>query len=118
VLSLLALDDSANAVEVGTIGMEGTSGLPAFHGMDSVPQQCLAQVAGDARRMPTSVFVQAVRDLPSLQSLLHRYALCFFNDVAQTVVCNQLHSIDQRCARWLLMTHDRVAGDEFLLTQE
>jgi len=118
VLSLLAMDDSGSAAEVGTIGNEGTSGLPVFHGMESTPQQCLSQVPGEARRLPGTVFSTQIHQLPALQALLHRYAHCFFNDVAQSVACNQLHSIEQRCARWLLMTHDRVVGNEFTLTQE
>jgi CRP-like cAMP-binding protein len=118
VLSLLALDESASAVEVGTIGSEGTTALPIFHGQDSAPQQLIAQIAGSARRMTSNAFAGAVRDMPALQLLLHQYAHCFFNDVAQTVVCNHLHSVEQRCARWLLMTHDRVAGNTFELTHE
>jgi CRP-like cAMP-binding protein len=118
VLSLLALDDAAGAVEVGTIGNEGMTGLPVFHGFQSTPQQCFAQVAGDAIRLSAAVFTREVARLPELRARIHRYAYCFFNDVAQSVACNQLHSIEQRCARWLLMTHDRVPGNEFALTQE
>jgi CRP-like cAMP-binding protein len=118
VVSLLALDDSAGAVEVGTIGNEGMTGLAVFHGLESTPQQCFAQVAGDAVRLPAAVFSREVAQLPHFRARVHRYAHCFFNDVAQSVACNQLHSIQQRCARWLLMTHDRVSGNEFLLTQQ
>jgi len=118
VLSLLAMDDSAGAVEVGTIGNEGTSGLAASNGMESAPQQCLSQIPGGARRLTVDEFSRQIQELPALRALMHRYSHCFFNDVAQSVACNQLHSIEQRCARWLLMTHDRVAGNEFTLTQE
>lgn len=118
VLSLLALDHSGGAVEVGTIGNEGTSGLPVFHGQMRTTQQCLAQVAGNSRRIPSAEFAGLLPRLPSLAALLHRYAQCFFNDVAQSVACARLHSIEQRFARWLLMTHDRVDGDDFVLTQD
>jgi CRP-like cAMP-binding protein len=53
-----------------------------------------------------------------MQAVMLRYAHAFFNQVAQSAACNQFHSIDQRCCRWLLMTHDRMQSDEFLLTQE
>jgi len=118
VLSLLAMDDSGDAIEVGTIGNEGTSGLALFNGMDAAPQQCLSQVPGAARRLAGEEFSREIPEMPVLQALLHRYSQCFFNDVAQSVACNQMHSIEQRCARWLLMTHDRVEGNEFTLTQE
>jgi len=49
---------------------------------------------------------------------MHLYAHAFFNQVAQSAACNQFHSLEQRCCRWLLMTHDRMQGDEFVLTQE
>jgi CRP-like cAMP-binding protein len=53
-----------------------------------------------------------------MRSVMLRYAHAFFNQVAQSAACNHFHSIDQRCCRWLLMTHDRMQSDEFLLTQE
>jgi hypothetical protein len=49
---------------------------------------------------------------------MHHYAHAFFNQVAQSAACNQFHSLEQRCSRWLLMTHDRMGSDAFLLTQE
>jgi CRP-like cAMP-binding protein len=55
--------------------------------------------------------------MPYLHRRLHCYSQCLFNDVAQTVACNGLHSVEQRCARWLLMTHDRVGEREFELKQ-
>lgn len=55
--------------------------------------------------------------MPHLRGRLQRYAQCFFNDVAQSVACNSLHSVEQRCARWLLMTHDRVGARTFELKQ-
>lgn len=118
VLSLLALDASDDAVEVGTIGNEGMSGLSLFHGMPSAPQQCIAQVEGRSARMAARRFMDDVPAMPQLTARIHRYTQAFFNDVAQSVACNRMHSIEQRCARWLLMTHDRVEGDEFFLTQQ
>ena len=53
-----------------------------------------------------------------MERIFLRYAMALFNQVAQSVACNRLHSLEERCARWLLITHDRVDGDEFKLTQE
>ena len=53
-----------------------------------------------------------------MRKVMHHYAHAFFNQVAQSAACNQFHSLQQRCCRWLLMTHDRMQSDEFLLTQE
>ena len=118
VASLLAMDDSAQAVEVGTIGNEGMSGLAVFHGVESAPQQCFMQISGEGIRVPAAALLTALPGLPELDARLRRYAFCFFNDVAQSVACNRLHTVKQRCARWLLMTHDRVAENDFVLTHE
>ena len=117
VLSLLAMDEDAGAVEVGTIGNEGMAGLTVFHGMDASPQQCFCQIDGVATRLSADIFRRELPSLTRLQAQLHRYAQCFFNDVAQSVACMRLHSVQQRCARWLLMTHDRVGGRTFVLKQ-
>ena len=68
--------------------------------------------------MEVRAFGEAFRRPGPLQTLLRRYTLALFNQVAQSAACNRLHSIEERCARWLLMTHDRVTGDQFELTQE
>jgi CRP-like cAMP-binding protein len=76
------------------------------------------QIPGEGWRMKASVFRRILRDCPKLNRLLSRYTLALFNQVAQGLACNRLHTVDERCARWLLMTHDRVEGDSFPLTQE
>jgi CRP-like cAMP-binding protein len=119
VLSLIIVMDDGSAVEAATVGNEGMAGLSAFLGDGAMSTQCLAQIAGDAQRIPAAALAKAIVDSPALDALLRRYAQAFINQVAQSVACNRLHTIDQRCARWLLMTHDRVGGgDAFDLTQE
>jgi CRP-like cAMP-binding protein len=117
VLSLIALDPGAGMIEVGTIGNEGMVGLAVFHKAESSPQRCFCQVAGVAYRLSADAFTRLLAAMPYLHRRLHRYSQCLFNDVAQTVACNGLHSVEQRCARWLLMTHDRVGEREFELKQ-
>jgi CRP-like cAMP-binding protein len=118
VLSLIIVMTDGMAVEAATVGNEGVVGLAAFLGNGAMTTQCLTQIAGDAQRLPVAA-LRIVSESPALAVLLRRYTQAFINQLAQSVACNRLHSIDQRCARWLLMTHDRVGGgDSFDLTQE
>jgi CRP-like cAMP-binding protein len=116
-------------VEVGTIGREGIVGGGVLAGATSVSTRCIVQIPGRARRIGISALRAAVaRSLvdgsktadgsATLGDLLQRYAQALFEQVTQTAACNRLHALEQRCARWLLMTHDRVDGDELTLTQE
>ena len=105
-------------VEVGTIGREGMVGVPILLGAESEPTRALVQVDGDAYRIARAPFLEAIEASDAMQSILLRYVMALFNQVAQSVACNRLHSLEARCARWLLMTHDRVDGDKFELTQE
>ena len=105
-------------VEVGTVGNEGVVGLSVFLGGDTFPARTIWQVRGQALRMPSALFMQGVETRPVLDRLLRRYAHAFLVQVAQTASCNRKHALEQRCARWLLMTHDRVMADTFGLTHQ
>jgi len=106
------------SVEVGTIGLEGMVGVPVLLRASSEPTRALVQVEGEAYRIPSAAFRAVVAESDHLERIFLRYALALFNQVAQSVACNRLHSLEERCARWLLITHDRVDGDVFKLTQE
>jgi CRP-like cAMP-binding protein len=106
------------SVEVGTIGLEGLVGVPVLLRASSEPTRALVQVEGEAYRISSPAFRVVVRESEHLERIFLRYALALFNQVAQSVACNRLHSLEERCARWLLITHDRVDGDVFKLTQE
>ncbi|MBV9859956.1 MAG: Crp/Fnr family transcriptional regulator [Alphaproteobacteria bacterium] len=106
------------AVEVATIGNEGMVGLEIFLGGEQTPASAFCQIAGRAARIGAAAFREAVRDSAPLTALLLRYTQAVLTQIAQSAACNRMHSIDERCARWLLMTHDRVGGDRFELTQE
>jgi CRP-like cAMP-binding protein len=106
------------AVEVNLIGREGMAGLAVFLGSVSEPLEVMTLVPGAFLRMPASAFAkQVLRDAALLQ-LLHRYTQAVLSVRACSVGCDRLHPIQARLARWLLKTHDRVTGDEFLLTQD
>jgi CRP-like cAMP-binding protein len=118
VISVVSIMRDRSAIETATIGNEGMIGLPVFHGVDAVPEQAFVQVPGEALRLPSAKFRELVPDMPALQSYLHRLSVCMFTLAAQCSGCNRAHTMEQRCARWLLMVHDRMPGDEFELTQD
>jgi CRP-like cAMP-binding protein len=106
------------AVEVGTIGFEGWAGLPLLHGDDRMPSRAFVQLAGTSYRMEADAFQKSFARNPMYSRLLNRHSLALFNQAAQSVACNRLHTLESRCARWLLMTHDRMRLEPFILTHE
>jgi CRP-like cAMP-binding protein len=119
VVSLISTLHDGTQVEVATIGNEGMIGLPLFLQANSIPFTAFVQVPGAALRMEAEVFGRLLQERTgALNALLYRYTQALFNQLAQHVVCNRLHRIAQRCARWMLLTHDRVSSDEFPLTHE
>jgi CRP-like cAMP-binding protein len=117
-LSMVALMDEDTAVEVGTIGFEGMAGIAVVLGVDTIPNQCVVQIAGSGIRVPRSEFEKELRGNGELATLLFRYAQVWNDQVGRFAACNAVHNVDERCARWLLMTHDRVGHDAIPLTQE
>lgn len=117
-VSLVSLSAEGTMVEAATIGNEGTTGVPVFLAGDLGPLQIVAQVAGDAAVVPARVFQAELRDGSSLTDTMRRYTQAQMLQTAQTAMCNRLHELHERAARWLLQTHDRVPGDMFGLTHE
>jgi CRP-like cAMP-binding protein len=116
VISSLSVMADGSAVETATIGPEGMAGMAVFHGVDIVPEHAFVQVPGEGYRMRADALRSLLPSAPTLSALLHRYAVGLFTLVGQNSGCNRKHSVLQRCARWLLMTQDRVQRDEFELT--
>lgn len=106
------------AVEVGTIGFEGFSGLPILLGDDQMPTRAFVQLAGSSYRMRSAAFTKLLAKNPTFSRILERHSLALFNQAAQSVACNRLHTLESRCARSLLMTHDRMRMEPFTLTHE
>jgi CRP-like cAMP-binding protein len=118
VVSLLTVTEVGEAIEVATVGNEGLVGLSAFLDADSSPGQAIVQIAGDALCMPADALRAETLAGGALQTLLHRYTQGRLTQLAQGAACNRLHAMPARCARWLLMTHDRVGIDDFPLTHQ
>jgi CRP-like cAMP-binding protein len=106
------------AVEVAATGREGMVGVNALPDLDRTPFLTFCQVAGNALRVPLSLIEEREKELPTLTRLHWRYMNALSNQMAQTAACNLLHSVDKRCARWLLTARDRLGQDEFHLTHE
>jgi CRP-like cAMP-binding protein len=117
-ISLTSSRESDAAVELATVGNEGMVGLPVFLGTGISPVIAICQVPGESLRMPAEVFKDVIRSNDALHGLLHRYTLALLVQIGQGNACNRLHPVEARCARWLLMTHDRVRADQYLLTHE
>lgn len=118
VMSMLADMGEDDPVEVATIGNEGMVGLPLFLGANITPGVAYSQVPGAAFQMKADIFIDLARAHEPFRKLLHRYTQALMVQISQGNGCNRTHSIEERCARWLLLTHDRVMADEFSLTQE
>jgi CRP-like cAMP-binding protein len=118
VASLLNTMRNGNSVGVGTIGNEGMVGLPVIFSDSQAPTSVFIQVAGQGLRMRAKTFWQELQRSASLRVLMLHYAHVVFNHVAQSAACNAFHSLERRCCRWLLMTHDRMQSSQFPLTQE
>jgi CRP-like cAMP-binding protein len=107
-----------SAAEVGTVGNEGMVGLPVILGDTVAPNDVYVQVPGTGLRMPANVFRETLEGSSTMRTVMLHYVHALFNQIAQSAACNNFHTIEQRCCRWLLMTHDRVHSDQFTLTQE
>jgi CRP-like cAMP-binding protein len=103
-------------IEVGFIGREGMTGLPIALGTDRVAQRALVQIPVAGWSISTADFEACLRAEPELRTWCLRYAQAVLASVSQFAACNKLHSVNERCARWLLMAHDRVPGDVIPLT--
>jgi CRP-like cAMP-binding protein len=118
VLSILGSAAAQTDVEVGTVGSEGVLGVALLLGAELSFGRVFVQVTGTGWRMTAADLRACAAEQPAFNRVLHRYANALMVQIAQGTACNRAHAVEQRCARWLLQTHDRVSGDEFDLTQE
>lgn len=118
VVSLLYTMESGPTAEMGLVGSDGVVGVALFLGGETTPNRAVAQIGGGAFRMKAKVLRGEFKRGGALQLLLLRYTQALITQISQTAVCNRLHSVEQRLARWLLLCHDRVKLDELQMTQE
>lgn len=118
VASVLTVMSDGGTVEVGMIGTEGLLGLPALLGGAVAVQHVVIQIPGNGFRISMAACKMALEGNAELRSLVLHYAEVFMNITAQTAACNRLHTIEQRCARWILMASDRSGSDAMPMTHE
>jgi CRP-like cAMP-binding protein len=116
--SILTIMGDGKGVEVGLTGKEGFIGLPVIVGLKSSPTRAIVQITGNAYRLSTAQLLQALAKCPQLAKRLNRYSQELAMQATQVAACNRLHGVEERLARWLLMSQDRVQGDVVPLTQE
>jgi CRP-like cAMP-binding protein len=117
VLSIVTRMEDGNQIEVGTIGREGTSAIPLLLGAMTSANESYCQVPGRAIRIGAALF-GSLQTNKRFRPLLDRYVQAYVNMLGQLAACNRLHSVYERCARWLLMTQDRVDSHQIPLTHE
>jgi CRP-like cAMP-binding protein len=119
VFSLLTPLQRHSPVESATVGFEGVVGVSVILGVGASHSIAVVQVSGDAARVDASRFRDWLLEQDEdTRSIFHRYSYVLLEQTAQSVACNRKHALEERCARWLLATRDRVAADEFGLTHE
>ena len=119
VVSLMTPLEDGTAVETATVGNEGMVGIHALLGGGTIGNaQAIGQIPGELLRMNADHFRAEIDGDGKLRQIAFAYMQALFVQISQGVACNGVHPIQQRCARWLLESHDRAESDEFLLTQE
>ena len=118
IVSLLYVMENGASAEIAITGNEGLVGISLFMGGESTPSRAVVQSAGNGYRLKASVLRREFALGGNLQHLALRYTQALITQMAQTAVCNRHHSIDQQLCRWLLLSLDRLQGNELLMTQE
>jgi CRP-like cAMP-binding protein len=118
VTSIVTRTERDRRIEIGLVGRDGFAGVPVLLGADRTPHETFMQIGGAALRMQADAFRHVLEQSPALQKLLLRFVQVFHLQTAQTAASNGSHRVSRRLARWLLMCHDRLDGDELPLTHE
>src|ERR1041384_5758509 len=118
IIFLLYTMENGSTAEMGLTGNDGVVGIALFMGGGTMPNRAVVQSAGDAIRMKAKLLQAEFALGGEFQRLLLRYTQALITQISQTAVCNRLHSVEQQLCRWLLLSHDRVATDELIMTQE
>jgi CRP-like cAMP-binding protein len=118
IVSLLYVMENGASAEISVVGNEGMVGVALFMGGESTPSRAIVQSAGQAFRMSGRYFKEEVNRHGDLLQQLLRYTQALITQMAQTAVCNRHHTIDQQLCRWLLLSLDRLPGNQLAMTQE
>jgi CRP-like cAMP-binding protein len=118
IVSLLYVMESGASAEIAVVGNEGIIGISLFMGGESTPSRAVVQSAGSAFRLKAQLMKDEFDKAGPVLHLLLRYTQALITQMSQTAVCNRHHSLDQQLCRWLLLSLDRLQGNELVMTQE
>jgi CRP-like cAMP-binding protein len=118
IVSLLYVMENGASAEIAVVGNEGIVGVSLFMGGESTPSRAVVQSAGSGCRLKAQLMKDEFNRAGPVLHLLLRYTQALITQMAQTAVCNRHHSLDQQLCRWLLLSLDRLQGDELVMTQE
>ncbi len=118
IVSLLYVMENGSSAEIAVVGNEGVVGISLFMGGDSTPSRAVVQSAGQGYRLPALAIKEEFNRGGSVMHLMLRYTQALITQMAQTAVCNRHHTLDQQLCRWLLLSLDRLQGNELVMTQE
>ena len=118
IVSLLYVMENGASAEIAVVGNEGVVGVSLFMGGESTPSRAVVQSAGSGCRLKAQIMKDEFNRAGPVLHLLLRYTQALITQMAQTAVCNRHHSLDQQLCRWLLLSMDRLRGDELIMTQE
>ena len=117
IVSLLYVMEDGSPAEIAIVGNEGLVGISLFMGGESTTSRAVVQSAGQCYRLRARIMKEEFGLSPVLHLML-RYTQALITQMAQTAVCNRHHSLDQQLCRWLLLSLDRLQGNELIMTQE
>lgn len=118
IVSLLYVMENGASAEIAVVGNEGIVGISLFMGGESTPSRAVVQSAGHGFRLPAQKMKDEFNRAGPVLHLLLRYTQALITQMAQTAVCNRHHSLDQQLCRWLLLSLDRLQGNDLVMTQE
>lgn len=118
IVSLLYVTESGESAEIAVVGKEGVVGISLFMGGETTPNRAVVQSAGVGYQLKAEAVKAEFNRSAAVRHLMLRYTQALITQMAQTAVCNRLHSIDQQLCKWLLMSLDRLQGNELTMTQE
>ena len=118
IVSLLYVMENGSSAEIAVVGNEGIVGISLFMGGESTPSRALVQSAGRGFRLEAQLMKDEFNRAGPVMHVLLRYTQALITQMAQTAVCNRHHSLDQQLCRWLLLSLDRLQGNELVMTQE
>ncbi|MFH2133312.1 MAG: Crp/Fnr family transcriptional regulator [bacterium] len=118
IVSLLYVMENGSSAEIAVVGNEGIVGIAVFMGGESTTNRAIVQSSGKAYRLTSRLLMEEFRQHTGFMLLMLRYTQALITQMTQTAVCNRHHSIDQQLCRWLLLSLDRLQGNQLVMTQE